>query len=150
MISRRRLADLTTAAEHYERLVRDGMAKGQALRSAMMGLRKTMRPDIAPQELPTVIARIVRSQVKPERFHGVMRDLEIGFIWSGYGSLRSLLYYVLTRYGYHPKQIGDALKRDRSTVLASVRAYEKRLAKNDLLRARVEAIVTSGAERQVA
>jgi len=148
MISRRRLADLTTAAEHYERLVQAGELRGGAFASAMRVLGQSRPVVIVPVELPDVIDRIVRSQVAGDH-RRLVTQLRSGED-NQYGSLRTVLYYVLTRFGYHPSHIGAALKRDRSTVLKTVQAFSKRLESNDLLRARVEAIVTAGAERRVA
>jgi len=78
--STRQLAELATAAEHYERLVALGELKCDAFRLAMATLGRSSdgRPTVAiPPELPSLIEAIVRSQVSKD-WREALREVTTG------------------------------------------------------------------------
>jgi len=51
--------------------------------------------------------------------------------------------YVLGRYGYGPGVIGRALGRERSTIIYALEMFERRIAADRILSARVERLLTA-------
>jgi len=135
---------LTLAAETYERLVVSGELKGDAFRAAMATMRNGMRtPSVVPVEMPGLIEGLVRSQVAGD-LQLAMRELRTGTCRTDfYAGLRMLVAHVLLRLGYHPKTIGLALNRDRSTIIQQQEVFTKRLAADQLLVARVERLLAA-------
>ena len=148
---KRRNVSLTVAAETYERLVASGEIKGDAFRSAMATLRGGFRqPAVVPVEMPTLIEEIVRSQVAGD-LQLAMRELRGGRSRTDfYAGLRALVAHVLMRRGYHPKAIGLALNRDRSTIIQQGEVFTKRLAADQLLAARVERVLAAAGKARAA
>jgi len=100
-------------------------------------------PSVVPFEMPGLIEGIVRSQVAGD-LQLAMRELRGGRSRTDfYAGLRMLVAHVLLRLGYHPKTIGMALNRDRSTIIQQQEVFTKRLAANRLLAARVERVLAA-------
>ena len=149
MTATRRQASLSAAAEFYERLVASGEPRHAAFRLAMssIGRDATARPVVAvPVELPLMVETIVRSQVAGD-WRGMLREVTTGRsrhrVHTG---LRDLVAYVLTRRGYRTRDIAAVLRRDRSTISVQVALFERRLATDELLAARVGKLLAAGKE----
>ena len=142
----RRNAALASAAELYERLVLSGELKCDAFRTALNSLRLDSggKPlAVVPVELPDLVSSIVRSQVSGD-WQTALAEVTSGRSRRhDYTRLRDLVSYVLTKRGYHPREIGSALSRDRSTIIVQVRAFEARMKSDELLRARVERLLAA-------
>jgi len=145
---KRRQVALTIAAETYDRLVAEGQVKGDAFGAAVATMKAGMRdPAVVPAELPALIEAIVRSQVSGD-VQFAMRELRTGRSRTDfYAGLRMLVAHVLLKRGYHPKTIGIALNRDRSTIIQQAAAFERRLATDELLSARVGKLLVAGKVR---
>jgi len=150
MTATRRQASLSGAADLYERLVASGEPRHAAFRLAMasIGRDATARPLVAvPVELPLMVETIVRSQVAGD-WRGVLREVTTGRSRTDfYAGLRMLVAHVLLKRGYHPKTIGLALNRDRSTIIQQAAAFERRLAADELLAARAGKLLEAGKVR---
>jgi len=149
----RRQASLSAAAEFYERLVASGEPRHTAFRLAMSSVgrdSKARRVVAVPAELPALVETIVRSQVAGD-WRGVLREVTTGRsrhrVHTG---LRDLVAYVLTQRGYSARDIGAALGRDRSTISVQVAAFERRLATDELLAARVERLLAASSKARAA
>lgn len=144
---------LATAAEHYERLVASGELKSDAFRLAMetLGRNSKGRPIVAvPPELPALIEAIVRSQVS-EGWRETVQEVTSGRSRDrGFTDLRALVSHVLLRHGYHPRAIALALGRDRATIIQQEAVFERRLAADQLLAARVARILSGTPESRAA
>jgi len=144
---------LASAAEHYERLVASGELKGDAFRLAMESIGRSSkgRPIVAvPPELPALVEAIVRCQVS-EGWREAVREITSGRSRDrNLTDLRALVAHVLIWKGYHHKAIGLALGRDRSTIIQQEEAFERRLAADQLLEARVDRILWGAKKSEVA
>ena len=143
-------AALSSAAEQYERLVAAGELRCDAFRSAMASIGRNAkgRPVVAlPVEMPGLIEEVVRSLVAGD-WRAAVREVRTGRsrnrFWT---NARSLVAYVLHRHGHHESHIGLALGRDRSTIIAALRVFERRLAADDVLKARVDRMCAAGKAR---
>ena len=147
MTATRRQASLSAAAVLYERLRESGEERHTAFRIALasIGRDATARPVVAvPVELPLMVEIIVRSQVVGD-WRGVLREVTTGRSRHRANTgLRDLVTYVLTQRGYRTLDIAAATGRDRSTVSQKVAAFERRLATDELLSARVGKLLAAG------
>ena len=148
---KRRHVSLTVAAETYERLVASGELKGDAFGAAVATMKVGMRdPAVVPVEMPVLIDAIVRSQVAGD-LQFAMRELRTGRSRTDfYAGLRMLVAHVMLKRGYHPKTIGLALNRDRSTIIKQASAFERRLATDELLAARVDRVLAAAGKARAA
>jgi len=109
-----------------------------------VSLKQTLRrlPDY------TCVETIVRSQVAGD-WRGVLREVTTGRSkHRAHTGLRDLVAYVLTQRGYRTRDIAAVLRRDRSTISVQVAAFERRLASDELLSARVgKLLAAAGKER---
>ena len=146
---KRRQVSLTVAAETYERLVAAGYLKGDAFQAAMDSMRGITGSPL-PSEMPVLIETIVSSQVSGD-LRAEMRELMSGRSRTDfYARLRMFVAHVLLRLGYHPRDIGTALNRDRSTIIKQASAFERRLAADQLLAARVERVLAAAGKARAA
>lgn len=143
-------AELSSAAETYERLVAAGELKSESFRAAMASIGRNAkgRPVSAlPIEVPGLIESVVRSQVTGD-WRAVVREVTTGTSRHPVDTaMRAMVAYVLHRHGYHERTIGLAMDRDRSTILKGLLVFERRMAADEVLRARVERMCAAGKAR---
>lgn len=141
-ISAARLLLLTEAAETYERLrIQGGVPKGEAFRDAMASIARSHRgkaAPVVPPEVPALIESVVAARVG-EGAPAVLQELRHGESQrADLVQLRDEVAWVLKANGYGESLIGLCVNRDRTSVFSMVAKFEKRLASDELLRARVE------------
>jgi len=149
----RRQASLSAAAEFYERLVASGEPRHTAFRLAMSSIGRDSKAShvvAVPVELPLMVETIVRSQVAGD-WRGVLREVTTGRSrHRAHTGMRDLVAYVLTQRGYRTRDIAAVLRRDRSTIIQQVAAFERRLATDELLAARVGKLLAAAGKVRAA